>query len=78
MSTLPTTNQIKMKNTIIMLACVATFILTWMTISIIGYLITDGIAFKAVATNGGVIMIMFVFGWIPPFAVGSDLDEQIS
>jgi hypothetical protein len=65
-----------MKNTIIMLACIATFIITWMTISTIGYLITDGVAFKGVATNGGVIMIMLVFGWIPSFAVGMDLVEK--
>jgi hypothetical protein len=68
-----------MKTTKIMLGCMATFMITWMTFSFIGYLLSDaGTQFRQVATHGGVIMLMLIFGWIPSVIVGADLDEKLS
>jgi hypothetical protein len=61
-----------------MLSCIATFIATWMFISIVGYLFTDTVTFKEVAANPVVLMIMLIFGWIPSVIVGGDLDKKIN
>lgn len=66
-----------MKNTIIMLAVIATFILTWMFISTIGYLLSQDVTFREVATHGGTLMAMLIFGWIPAVITGSDLNERL-
>ena len=56
----------------------ATFILTWLTLAFIGYLLSDpGATFRQVASHGGLIMLMLVFGWIPSVIVGMDLDEKL-
>ena len=67
-----------MKNSKIMLSCVATFIATWMFISIVAYLFTDVATFREVAANPVVLMIMLIFGWIPSVIVGGDLDKKIN
>ena len=68
-----------MKNTIIMLACISAFVLTWLSFSLLGYLLSDsGTEFRHVATNGGLIMFMLIFGWIPSVIVGIDLDEKFT
>jgi hypothetical protein len=66
-----------MKNTILMLAIIATFILTWMFISTIGYLLSQDVTFREVATHGGTLMTMLIFGWIPAVITGSDLNERL-
>lgn len=68
-----------MKNTMIMLGCIATFIFTWMSLSFIGYLLSDaGTEFRQVATHGGVLMLMLIFGWVPSVIVGADLNDRLS
>jgi hypothetical protein len=62
-----------------MVACFATFILTWMTISCIFYLLSDSTTtFRDVAANGGMAMFLLIFGWIPSIIVGFDLDKKLS
>lgn len=65
-----------MKTTKIMLAVIATFLLTWVSLSIIAYLLSSVTDFKTCATNNGTIMFMLIFGWIPAVIVGCDLDKR--
>ena len=65
-----------MKQTKIMLALVATFILTWMLISFIGYIFSD-CTFKECATACPTVMFMLIVGWIPCIFVGDDLNKML-
>lgn len=65
-----------MKTTKIMLAIIATFLSTWALASLIGYGISD-LSYRDCFTNGGTLMFMFIFGWIPSVIVGGDLDKHI-
>ena len=60
-----------------MLAVIATFILTWMLISLLGYFFSD-CTFKQCATASPTIMIMFIIGWIPSVFVGADLNDHLN
>lgn len=62
-----------MKSTKIMLGCIITFLITWLIIATIAYLLSSITDFKSCATNGGTIMFMLIFGWIPSAIVGADL-----
>jgi len=63
-----------MKSTKIMVGCIVTFLLTWLTVATITYLSSSITDFKACATNGGTLMFMLIFGWIPAVIVGADLE----
>lgn len=65
-----------MKNTIKLLAFVATLLMTWMGLALIGWTLSD-LTFKACASHGGTLMIMMIFGWIPALLVLIDLDEML-
>lgn len=65
-----------MKRTTIMLAVIATFLITWCLSATIGTLLSDT-PFKECMTHGGTIMFMMMFGWIPSVIVGVDLDERL-
>jgi len=65
-----------MKTTKIMVGCVITFLLTWLTIATIAYLLSSVTDFKTCATNGGTLMFMLIFGWIPSVIVGADLEKK--
>ena len=65
-----------MKSTKIMLACIACFLTTWLSIATIAYLLSSVTDFKTCVTNGGTIMFMLIFGWIPAFIVGFDLAQK--
>jgi hypothetical protein len=65
-----------MKSSKIMVGCVITFLLTWLTIASIGYLLSTEIDFRSCATNGGTLMFMLIFGWIPAVIVGCDLERR--
>jgi hypothetical protein len=65
-----------MKTTKIMLAVIATFLITWLLIASIAYLLSSVTDFKTCATNGGTLMFMLIFGWIPAAIVGCDLAEK--
>jgi len=66
-----------MKGTIMMLAFVATAILTWMFFSTIIYLCSENVTFKECAVNGPMVMLMLVFGWVPSAVVCDDLEKKL-
>ena len=66
-----------MKNTIKLLAFVATLLMTWMGLALIGWTLSD-LTFKACASHGGTLTIMMIFGWIPAVVVGADLSEYFN
>lgn len=67
-----------MKATKIMLGFVGTLILTWMGMSTLVYLCMETGTFREAATNNGVGLFMFVFGWIPSLIVSIDLDTKFT
>jgi len=64
-----------MKSTKIMLAVLATILITWCVMGLIGYLLSD-ISYRDCMTNGATLMLMLIFGWIPSIIVGADLDKK--
>jgi small neutral amino acid transporter SnatA (MarC family) len=68
-----------MKNTIMMLAFIASILLTWLFLGLLNYLFTNlDISFKEACTSGGVLMVTVVFGWVPGIVILSDLDEKLT
>ena len=65
-----------MKSTKIMLAVIATFIITWLTLGLLFYVLSD-MTYKESCCNPGVGSIMLFIGWIPALIVGADLDKTI-
>jgi hypothetical protein len=64
-----------MKSTKIMLATIATFLITWCVMGLIGYLLSD-LSYKECMTNGATLMFLLVFGWIPSVILGFDMDKK--
>ena len=67
-----------MKATKIMLAILATIIITWLSLSSLVYFCSETDTFRQCTTSGGVLMIMLLFGWIPSIIVAMDLDQKLS
>lgn len=65
-----------MKQTKIMLAVIATFLITWCVIGLIGWFISD-LSYKECLTHGATFFCMLCFGWIPAVIIGNDLDNTI-
>ena len=65
-----------MKNTVVMLAVIATFFLTWVGLASFGSLISD-YTVRVLMSDSGIIICMFTFGWIPSVVVGYDLSERL-
>jgi hypothetical protein len=65
-----------MKSTKIMLAVIATFLITWCVLGLIGWCLSD-LSFKACMTHGGTLMSLLIFGWIPCIIIGTDLDNKL-
>lgn len=65
-----------MKSTKIMLAVLATLLITWFVIGTIGYLLSDD-TFKQSMSNGRTFFFMILLGWIPCIIVGADLDKTL-
>lgn len=65
-----------MKSTKIMLAVIATFIITWLTIGLLFYVVSD-MTYKESISNSGIAWLMLFLGWIPSLVVGFDLDEKL-
>jgi hypothetical protein len=59
-----------------MLAVILTALLTWCSFAIIGTMLSD-VSFKDCMTNGGTLMLMCIFGWIPSVIVGVDMHERL-
>jgi hypothetical protein len=66
-----------MKSTKIMLAVLATLLIVWCTIGLIGYLLSDN-TFKQCMSNPGTFFFMLSFGWIPSAIIAYDLDEHLN
>ena len=66
-----------MKSTKIMLAVIATFLITWCVMGLIGYLLSD-LSYKDCMTHGGTIMCLLIFGWAPSIIVACDLDDKLN
>jgi hypothetical protein len=72
-------NQLKntpMKNTITMLSVIVTLLMTWMLIALIGFLLSDA-TYKECMINGGTLMVMTIFGWVPSVIVGADITSYL-
>jgi hypothetical protein len=65
-----------MKSTKIMLAVIATLLSTWTSLSFICWMFSD-LSFKACYTDGGILILMLLFGWIPAVIIACDLDKQL-
>jgi len=65
-----------MKSTKIMLAVIATFLLTWLLLSSLVYLLSHGLTLKEVCGHSGIIMTMIIIGWLPSLIVASDLAKE--
>ena len=65
-----------MKSTKIMVAVIATVLITWTVIGLIGYLLSD-CSYKECMTHDGTLMLMLIFGWIPSVIVGCDLHDKL-
>jgi hypothetical protein len=65
-----------MKSTKIMLAIIATLLITWCVIGSIGWMLSD-LSYKESMTNSGTLFCMLIFGWIPCIIIGSDLNENL-
>ena len=65
-----------MKNTKIMIVIITTFLVTWLLFSILGLIFNPGLSLREIATNNGMIMILVIFGWIPPIVVYTDIRKK--
>ena len=59
-----------------MLAVIATILITWCVMGLIGYLLSD-LSYKQCMTHGATLMLMLIFGWIPGIILGDDLDKNL-
>ena len=64
-----------MKSTKIMLAVLATLLIVWCVMGLIGYLLSD-LSYRECMTSGGTMFLMLIIGWIPGVILGADLDKQ--
>jgi hypothetical protein len=64
-----------MKSTKIMLAVIATILITWCVMGLIGWMLSD-LSYKQCMTHTATIMLMFLTGWVPSIIVGADLDKK--
>ena len=65
-----------MKSTKIMLAVLATILLTWCVMGLIGWVLSD-LSYRECMTNTVTLFLMLFIGWIPSIIVGADLDKTI-
>ena len=66
-----------MKQTKIMLAVIASLLLTWMSFGLIGYLLSDA-TYRECMTHGAMLFFMIGFGWIPSVIIGYDLNDKLN
>jgi len=66
-----------MKSTKIMVAFIATTLLTWLFVSFIVYMALDSVTYREAATNGGMGLFMLTFGWTPGVIVCTDLEQKL-
>ena len=59
-----------------MLAVLATILITWCVMGLIGYLLSD-LSYRDCMTSGATLFLMLVLGWIPAIILGADLDKTL-
>lgn len=59
-----------------MLAVIATFLITWIVMGLIGWCLSD-LSFKECMSDDATIMLMFIIGWMPCLFVASDLNDYL-
>ncbi len=65
-----------MKSTKIMLAVIASLIITWLTLGLLFYVLSD-MTYKESLTSSVTGSIMLFIGWVPALIVGADLIDNI-
>jgi hypothetical protein len=65
-----------MKSTKIMLAIIATFLITWFVMGLIEHLLSNA-SYNECMINDVTIMLMMIFGWIPAVIIGHNLNEHL-
>jgi fructose-specific phosphotransferase system IIC component len=65
-----------MKSTKIMLAFIATLLLTWCVMGLIGWILSD-LSYKQCMTHNGTLMLMLIVGWMPAIIVGADVNDEL-
>lgn len=63
-----------MKQTKLMLAFIATFLITWCVIGSIGWMLSD-LSYRECMTHSFTFFVMLLIGWIPASIVVYDLDK---
>jgi hypothetical protein len=66
-----------MKKTKVMLAIIATFIITLFTVNTIVWYLQDTATFKQSFSHGATIGIMLIVGWIPAIIVGYEVNYKL-
>lgn len=66
-----------MKNTKLMLVSITVFVITYLSIGLISYLLSD-YTYRECLLNAPIILFMFTLGWIPALVVGKDYDEYLN
>jgi hypothetical protein len=66
-----------MKSTKLMLAVIATFLITWCVMGLIGYLLSN-LSYRDCMTHGGTLSMLLFIGWVPASIVGYDVNEQLN
>lgn len=66
-----------MKSTKLMLAVIATLLLTWCVMGTIGWCLSD-LSFRDCITHGATCFLMLFIGWIPAIVVGNDVHEHLN
>jgi hypothetical protein len=66
-----------MKSTKLMLAVIATFLITWCVMGLIGYLLSD-LSYRDCMTHGATLMLLMIIGWIPAIVVGNDVNDHLN
>lgn len=62
-----------MRNTIIMLTAIGTFVVTWLILASFVYCLSDDVSFKEIMRNPVTMLFMFIIGWIPSVIVSTDI-----
>jgi len=65
-----------MKRKKVIIACIVTLLLTWLSITTIAYMLSSVTDFTTCATNHGTMMFMLIIGWMPALIVCCELYER--
>lgn len=60
-----------------MLAIIACLLTTWTSMSLIGYALSE-LSLRECYTDGGILMLMLLFGWIPSVIIACDLEKHFN